>query len=63
MEKFYCAVVQVVMLFGAEILVLLAPLAQRLEGVYVGFLKQVTKSNSKRLRDGLCHKAAAKSVL
>ena len=38
-KTFYHAVLQVVLLFGAETWVLLAPMAQRLEGVHVGFLK------------------------
>ena len=42
---------------------LLAPMAQRLEGVYVGLLQPVTKSKSKRLRDGSWRKAAAKKFL
>ena len=38
LEKFYHAVLQSVLLFGAETWV------QRLEGVHMGFLKQVKKS-------------------
>ena len=38
LEKFYRAVIQVVLLFGAETWFLSAPMAQRLEGVHVGFL-------------------------
>ena len=41
--KFYCAVVQAVLLFGAETWVILARMAQRLEGVHVGLLRQVTR--------------------
>ena len=41
---------------------LLAPMAQRLEGVHVGFLKQVTKPKAKQLGDVLWQKAAAKDA-
>ena len=41
---------------------LLAPMAQMLEGVHVGFLKQVTKPKAKRLRDVLWQKAAAEDA-
>ena len=51
-EKFYCAVMQVFLLFGEDMCVLLATMAQRLEGVHVGFLIQVIKLKGKRLRDG-----------
>ena len=50
------------LLFGADTWVLLAPMAQRLEGVHVGFLKQVTKPKAKQLRDVLWRKAAAKDM-
>ena len=56
--KFYCAVVQVVLLFGAETWVLSAPMAKKLEGVHVGFLRQVT-----RLKDGSWQKVALDKVL
>ena len=39
-----------IVLFGAETWALSSRMAQRLEGVHVGFLKQVTKLKSKRLR-------------
>ena len=45
--KVYPVVVQVVILFGSETWVLLVPMYQRLEGVYVDFLKQVTNSKAK----------------
>ena len=44
-EKFYNVVVQAVLLFGEETWVILATMAQRLEGVHVGFLKQVTRKS------------------
>ena len=43
----YPVVVQVVLLFGSETWVLLLPIYQRLEGVHVDFLKQVTNSKAK----------------
>ena len=39
------------------------PMAQRLEGVHVGFLQQVTKLKGKRLRDGSWRKVVAEKVL
>ena len=39
-----------IVLFGAETWALSSRMAQSLEGVHVGFLKQVTKLKSKRLR-------------
>ena len=62
-EKFYCAVIQAVLLFGDEMWVLLAPISQRIEGVCVGFLRQVTKLKGKNMRGGLWQKVAAKKVL
>ena len=47
-EKSYRAVVQAVLLFGAETWVLLEPMAQKLEGVHVGFLRKVTGKNQIR---------------
>ena len=41
-EKFYQAVVQAVIIFGAGKWVLTATMLQKLEGVNVGFLSQVT---------------------
>ena len=51
-EKFYRAVVQAVLLFGAEILVLTIPLMQKLEGVHVILIWQVTRKHETRRRDG-----------
>ena len=39
--KFYRAVVQAVLLFGAETWFLTAEMLQKIEGVHVGFLQQV----------------------
>ena len=51
-EKFDGSVIQVALLFGAEMWVLLETMVQRLEGVHVGLLIQVTKLKEKRLRGG-----------
>ena len=40
--KFYRAVVQAVLIFGAKTWVLLAAMLKKFEGVHVGFLRQVT---------------------
>ena len=52
MEKFYHAVVQAVILFGAETWVLTAPMMQRLEGEHVYFLWQVIHKHAMHQRDG-----------
>ena len=39
---FYQAVLQAVLIFGAETWVLLVEMSRNLEGVHVGFLRQVT---------------------
>ena len=52
LANFCRAVIQAVTLFGAETWVLLAPMVQRLEGVYMDFLLQVTKFKAKILRGG-----------
>ena len=62
-EKLYHAVIQAVLLFGAETWLLLAPMSQRLERVSVGFLRQVTNMKAKRLRDGSWRKVVADKVL
>ena len=49
LEKFYCVVVQVVLLFGSETWVLTAAMLQKLEGVHVGFLRQVTGMKAQSL--------------
>ena len=61
--KFYRAVIQAVLLFGAETWVLLAPMTQRLEGFHVRLLRQMTKLKAKNLKEGLWRKVAAEKVL
>ena len=63
LANFYHAVVQAVLLFGADTWVLSAPMVQRLEVAYVGFLRKVIGKKAKRLRDGLWQQAASKTVL
>ena len=48
----YQAVVQVVLIFGADTCVLLAAMSKKLEGVYMNFLRQVTGNTAKQQRDG-----------
>ena len=62
-EMFYREVVQAVLLFGYKKWVLLAAISNNLEGVYVGFLRQVTVKMAKQKRDGTWRSAAANSVL
>ena len=49
---FYRAVLQVVLIFGAETWVLLMDMSRKLEGLHVGFLRQVTGQMAKRQREG-----------
>ena len=55
-EKFYCAVVYTVLLFGGETWVLSAAMLNKLEGVHVGFLGQVKGVNARKLGDKNCTK-------
>ena len=48
-SKFYCAVVQVVLLFGLETWMLTSAMLQKIEGVHVSFLRQVTERKYQRL--------------
>ena len=41
LAKFYCTVIQVVLLFGTDNWALLAQMEQRLYGVYVRFMRKV----------------------
>ena len=38
-------------------------MSQRLEGVHVGLLRQVTRSKAKIMKDGSCKKVATEKVL
>ena len=46
---FYNEVVQAMLIFGAETWVLTAEISQKLKGVHVGFLRQVTRKKTQRL--------------
>ena len=59
LEKIYRAVIQTLLLLGAETCALSVPMVLRLEGVCVGFLRQVIKFKAKSLRDGLWRNLAA----
>ena len=62
-EMFYREVVQVVLLFGVEDCVLLEAMSNKLEGVHVGFLRQVMGNTAKRQGNGTWRSVAAESVL
>ena len=62
-EKFYRAVIQVVLLFGADTWVFSVPMEQRLDRVHVGFLRQVTNLKAKSLSNGSWRKVATEKVL
>ena len=51
LEKFYRAVVQAVLLFGAKTWVLLVERLNNIEGVHVGFMQQMTGMKAQRLGD------------
>ena len=63
LAKFYRAVVQAVLLFGAETWVLTETMIQRLEGAHVSFLRQVTRKQAMQRRDGFCLKVMEEAVL
>ena len=60
---FYWAVVQAVLLFGVETWVLSEAMSRKLEGVHVGFLRQITGKREVRGKDGTWRKVAAEKVL
>ena len=62
-ETLYRAVVQAVLLFGAEIWVLTATMLQKMEGVYVGFLRHVVEMLACNLGVGMWQKEGAERVL
>ena len=63
LAKFYWAVVQAVLLFGAKKWVLLADMLNYIEGVHVDFLQQVTGMNALRLGDDIWTKEGFDRVL
>ena len=58
-EKFYRAVVQAVIIFEAETWVLMVEMLQKLEGVHVGFLRQVEGMTARKLRVNTWQKEGA----
>ena len=60
---FYWAVVQTVLLFGAETRVLLAEFSKNMETLHVGFLRQVAVNTAKRQRGGTWISTKAASVI
>ena len=62
-EMLYRAVVQAVLLFGAESCVFSAEIYWNLEGVHVGFLRQMTGHKAKRQRERTSRRKAAAKVL
>ena len=60
---FYWAVVQAVLLFGVETWVLSEAMSRKLEGVHVGFLRQITGKGAVRGKDGTWRQVAAEKVL
>ena len=60
---FYHEVVQAMLIFGAETWVLTAEISQKLKGVHLGFLRQVTRKKTQRLGGKYWCKVAVYSVL
>ena len=63
LEKFYRAVVKAVLLFEAETWVFLDAMLKTLEGVHVGFLKQVKGKKDRRKNDRYWWREASDSVI
>ena len=62
-SKFYCAVVQAVLLFGLETWVLTSAMLQKIEGVHVSFLRQVTWMKYQRLEEETCQQEGDEKLL
>ena len=63
LAKIYRVLVQAVLFFGAETWVLTEKMSQRLEGLHVIFLRQVTRKQAKRRRDGSWRQIPTEEVL
>ena len=59
---FYRAVVQAVLLYGSETLVLSAAMERKVEGAHTGFLQQITGKRARRLGDGTWKTPGAEGV-
>ena len=62
-EKFYHALVQVVLLFGSEIWVLTAAMLHKIEGFHISFLRKVTGMKAQRLGDKTWQQEGVEKVL
>ena len=60
---FYWAVVQAVLLFGVETWVLSEAMSRKLEGINMGFLRQIMGQRAVRRKERNWRKAAAEKVL
>ena len=60
---FYQAVVQEVLLFGAETWVLSEAISRKLEGVHAGFLRRIMRQRAVRQKDGTWRQVTAAAVL
>ena len=60
---FYQAVVQAVLIFGADTWVLLAVISRNLEGVHMGFLRQIMGQKANRQREKTWRSEAEEKVL
>ena len=49
----YRAVVQAILLYGLDTLVLLEPLEKKMDGIHTGFLRQITGKQAQWLGDGM----------
>ena len=63
LANIYRVLVQAVLFFGAETWVLTEKMSQRLEGLHVIFLRQVTRKQAKRRRDGSWRQVPTEEVL
>ena len=60
---FYRAMVQSVLLFGAEGWVLSEVVSMKLEGVFVGFLWGITRQRAEQQKDGTWRQVEAETLL
>ena len=51
-EKFYRAVIQVLLLFGVETWVILAAMEWKVDGTHTSFLRQIMGKRARRVLDG-----------
>ena len=63
LEKFYCVVVQAVLLLGSETWVMSSTMSKTFEGVHVGLLQWVTGKKARMEKDVSWRKSTLDSVL